>query len=116
MDFLDLLLDLAGRFQSAGLNAGIDPRDINPPGVLISAAAVASTAGKVCGPVLRTSVLLVARDSGEANAYAQLGELYAVVVPVLGRDLTNEDRPFEAIQLPDSPAYLPTLRLTVQLS
>lgn len=116
MDFLAVVSDLADRLKAAGLNAGTDPRNVNPPGILVTAQAMTPARGKLCGPSMRAAVLLVARDSGDDTALEQLSALYAAAEPVLGRDLTSDDRPFERTVLPDSPAALPTLRLTVNLT
>jgi hypothetical protein len=115
VNFGELLSDLAGRLSAAGLQVATDARDLNPPGVLVRGDAVIP-AHKLCGEAMRASVLLVARDSGDTSAYDQLTTLYEAAVPVLKSERSNDEAPFERTVLPDSPAGLPSLRLTVTLA
>lgn len=115
-DFAARLAALAHRLRAADIDASVDPRDINPPGVLVAGDAVLPLV-KLSGDYrLRASVILFARDAGDADAYAALSDLYGQVVAVLGRDLDPDDAPFERAVLPDNPTALPTLRLTVTLT
>ena len=107
---------LVDQLKAAGLNAGTAAANVNPPGILVNSSAKVTTLGKLCSTeVLRATVVLVARASGDDNAQIQLDDLYEAVVPVLGSTLTADERPYGFIVLPDSPARLPALSLTVLL-
>lgn len=117
--FADVLEDVATALRAAGLGASVDPRNLQPPAVLVRGDALAAGQGKLCGRItVRYSLLLLAPEIGETGAYAQLEDLYDQVAaldldPTVGVvSLTSDDRPFERTILPDSSTALPTLRLT----
>jgi hypothetical protein len=115
MDFGVRLQGLVDLIAATGVNVGIDARDVNPPGVLVAGAAVTDNV-KLCGAdQLRASVILFARDTGDAAAYSDLSDLKAKVDPVVGPIRTTDEAPFEWRSLPDNPTALPTLRLTVAI-
>ena len=112
--FAATLESVAADLRAAGIPATIDPRNLNPPAVLVRGDQVDAGAGKLCGTeTIRFSLLLVVPDIGEASAYAALDALYSTVKSAgAAVRLTTDPRPFERTVLPDSPTALPTLRLT----
>ena len=115
MDFGARLQSLVDLIAAAGLDVGLDARDVNPPGILVSGSAVLPNVRLNGRDMLRASVILFARDTGDAAAYTDLSDLYAKVTAVIGGIRTSEEAPFEWRSLPDNPTALPTLRLTVAL-
>jgi hypothetical protein len=115
VDFAARLQQLVDQLAAAGLDAALDARDVNPPGVLVTGADVTPAVKLSGNDRLNASVILFARDTGDANAYADLSDLYRRVVPVLGPSRTTDPAPFERRTLPDNPTPLPSLRLTVAL-
>lgn len=116
MDFAARLQALVDAIAAAGIDAALDARDVNPPGVLVTGASVVPVVKLAGNDRLTASVILFARDTGDATAYKDLTELYAAVIPVLGSSRTTDPAPFERRALPDNPTALPSLRLTVALT
>ena len=111
--FAATLESVAADLRAAGIPATTDPRNLNPPAVLVKGEAIVPGIGKLCGrETVRFSLLLTVPDIGEAGAYGALDGLYSLVRSVLDVSLTTDDRPFERLVLPDSSTALPCLRLT----
>ncbi len=113
--FADALVTLVTDLRSAGLSAGIDPADVNPPGVLVRADAILPPPPKLCGgQLVRVSLFLVVPDTLAVPVLRDLADLEARVLPALAAadvTLTADDRPFERLVMPDDPTGLPSLRL-----
>ena len=115
-DFAQALDEAVAALLAAGLSAGLEPVDVNPPGILVRADAQVPNLGKLCGTsVLRVSLLLVVPDTRTRTALSDLAKLAARVGPALkaaGLTLTPDDQTFERVVMPDDPTGLPCLRLT----
>lgn len=111
--FAAALTELVASLVAVGIPAAIDPRNVNPPAVMVRGDALEPARGKLCGTeTLRFSLLLIVPDIGDPGAYDALDALYGAVMGVPGLSLTTDDRVFERTILPDAPTALPTLRLT----
>jgi hypothetical protein len=113
MGFAAVLEDIAGQLRDAGVQASVDPRNVNPPGVLVRMDAIEPGAGKLCGrATMGFTLLLVVGEIGESGAYDTLDRLDAVVRSVLDVYLTTEPRTMRTTVLPGSPTALPCLLVT----
>ena len=112
MSFPLVVSDVVADLTAAGLNASIDARDINPPGVLVRPDALIPLTRKLSGHYgVRCALLLVTIDTDTATALADLDALYLRVL-VAGPALSTDEQPFERLVLPSEPTGLPCLRLT----
>jgi hypothetical protein len=113
MGFAAVLEDIAADLRAAGVQASVDPRNINPPGVLVRMDAIEPGAGKLCGKAtMGFTLILVVPEIGETGAYYTLDELDALVRSVVDVYLTTERRVMGVTVLPGSPTALPCLQMT----
>jgi hypothetical protein len=108
--------DTVAALSAAGIAASGDPRRVNPPGALVVPDAIEPFTKMCRADRIRLVVLLIARDSGEPTTYEALGELYALFLAsslAAAPISAAAEYTFERRVLPDSPAGLPALRLSV---
>ena len=102
-------------FTAAGLTATTDPRDFNPPGVLVRLPVVNPRFGKLCADV-EWSAYLVTSNTGPTNHIPDLSALLDDVLTA-GFPVTLAT-PYD-LQLPGggdpAPAFLITWRETIPI-
>lgn len=115
MGFVETIGGLVDRLRAAGMEAASDARDLNPPAALVTVAALLP-ATKMCGTGrVRAFVELVARDSGDTAALAQLQAMHRATEAVLGGEIVADaEAPFTRRLTAADPTGLPALRLMVE--
>ena len=116
MGFTETLDSVVQVLRTAGLEAAADARDLNPPTVRVTPAALVPPS-KLCGFLsLRIYLDLTARDSGDRPALDQLQELYTRVTAIatIRRALVTGEAPFTRTRTAADPTGLPSLRLTIE--
>lgn len=107
-DPVDQLVDL---LTAEGIQASMDPAELNLPAVWV---ALDEVARPTLGPTLelRTALYLVSPDTDARRALGHLGQLHAAVMRVLTPDgpVTTQ-----AVVMPGDPTPLPALRVPVHL-
>lgn len=97
--------------EGAGVQASLDPADLNVPAVWIAldSVAQANLAGRL---ELRCLLFLIVGDADTTRAMASLGQLHAKVLQVI-----TPDGPVvtQGVVMPGDPTPLPALRVPVNL-
>lgn len=97
---------LVATLTGAGIRATIDPRDVNPPCVLVAPPVLAYRFGKRCWDA-SWSLLLIAGDHGKPGSLRALGDLLDAVQAATGGAIVTAT-PANAGTLdgtPPAPAY-----------
>lgn len=114
VDPYQILSDVVYALTDEGITATIDPRDLNPPGVLVELESIAHNL--LCGSVTtRVRLFCVVPDTGAATALREAAELLTRVLGVVTPN-TELDSTYEAVVLPDSPTPLPAILLRVDVN
>lgn len=114
IDPYQVLSDLVYVLTDAGIDATIDPRDLNPPAVLVELESIAHNLLSG-GVTTRVRLFCVVPDLGLPSALREAARLMSDVLAVVEPN-TEMDSTFEAISTPDGGGPLPAILMRVDVN
>jgi hypothetical protein len=114
VDPYQVLTDLMWALIGAGIDATIDPRDLNPPAVLVELESISHNLLSG-GVTTRVRLFCVVPDVGTGEALRMAAALMMRVLAVVEPN-TELDSTYEAISTPDGTGPLPAILLRVDVN
>lgn len=113
MNIPDALESVTEALKSAGIDARVDPRDLNTPCAWVAARKWTPT--YMCGDGETTiDVYLIVDDTGIVQAYSGLNDLLSKALTVL--DVEGDVSLEDSVTLPSGGGPVPAFRLTTVVS
>lgn len=110
---IPLILDsVVETLRIAGVDATVDPRNLNPPCAWVSAQSLPTGQRTMCGDMpMKVGIYLIAGDSGVPEAYAALNDLLLKALTVLEQD--GEIDLATSVSVPTGGGPLPAFYFTI---
>lgn len=110
---IPLILDqVCETLKTAGVNATIDPRNLNPPCAWVAAQTLPVARRTMCGDMpMKVGIYLIAGDAGVPEAYATLNDLLLKALTVLEQD--GEIDLATSVSVPSGGGPLPAFYFTI---